>query len=260
MIRKIRRLLILSFVFLLVTACDRFDNSLITAHRGGAGIAPENTMIAMQKAMELGAGFAELDVQETSDGVLILLHDSTLERTAGVILNIWEMSYDSLVSYEVGAWFAPEFAGEPIPILADVMDAVKGKMKLNIELKMNGHEKLLVEKVLQLIDEKDFESDCIITSFDFAAIKKVRSLNKNLKVGYIFSKYPEDEDVFTADVDLLSVKYKLVDEKFIRKAHANNKEVHIWTVNDPIMMQQLLDWGANSLITNYPDKLRAILN
>ncbi|MCK4641660.1 MAG: glycerophosphodiester phosphodiesterase [Candidatus Marinimicrobia bacterium] len=257
--RKYLKILITTFYVILFVACSKVTTSVVTAHRGGAGIAPENTMAAMKKALELGAGFSELDVQETSDGVLILLHDSTLERTAGVDLNIWEMPYDSLVSYEVGSWFAPEFAGEPIPKLADVMDAVKGKMKLNIELKMNGHEKFLIEKVIDLINEKDFRSECIITSFDLSAIKKVRQLDKDLKVGYIFSKYPEDEDVFTADVDLLSVKYKLVDEEFIRKAHANNKAVHIWTVNDPEMMKKFIDWGVNSIITDYPDKLLDLL-
>ena len=257
--QKVKIFACLLLVFLLLLGCGRYDNSIVTAHRGGAGIAPENTMVAMKKAIELGAGFSELDVQETSDGVLILLHDKTLERTAGVDLNIWEMPYDSLTSYEVGSWFAPEFAGEPISKLADVMGAVKGKMKLNIELKMSGHEKFLIEKVIDLINEKDFRSECIITSFDLAAIKKVRQLDKDLKVGYIFSKYPEDEDVFTADVDLLSVKYKLVDEEFIRKAHANNKEVHVWTVNDPEMMKKLIGWGVNSIITDYPDKLLDLL-
>lgn len=255
--RKIFPILILTAV--LFFGCGRYDESVVTAHRGGAGLAPENTMAAMKNAMRLGAGFSELDVQETSDGVLILLHDGTLERTAGVDLNIWETPYDSLARYEVGAWFAPEFAGEPIPTLAEVIDAVKGKMKLNIELKMNGHEKFLVEKVIEMINEKDFRSQCIITSFDLDAIKKVRQLDKGLKVGYLFSKYPEDEDVFTADVDLLSVKYKLVDEEFVKKAHANNKEVHVWTVNDPEMMKKLLKMGVNSIITDYPDRLLELL-
>lgn len=257
--RDIRRLLILSLVFLLGIACDRFDNSLITAHRGASGSAPENTMAAMVKAMEFGAGYAELDVQETADGELILLHDNDLERTAGVQWNIWETPYDSLLKIEVGTWFAPEFAGEPVPKLADVMDAVNGKMRLNIELKMNGHQKELTEKVVDLIHKKQFENNCVITSFDLDAVKKVRYLDKNLKVGFLFSKYPEDVDVFTLDCDILSVKYKLVNEEFMKKARAHGKEVYVWTVNDPELMKQYLKQGVASIITNYPEKLIELL-
>ncbi|MGC9363684.1 MAG: glycerophosphodiester phosphodiesterase [Fidelibacterota bacterium] len=240
-------------------SCARVDNRIITAHRGASGTAPENTMIAIQRAIELGAGFSEIDVQETADGEIILLHDKTLERTGGVVWNIWDTPYDSLKKIEVGSWFAPEYAGEPVPRLADVIDAVKGKIKLNIELKINGHEKELVEKVVDLIHEKKFQSECIVTSFDLQSVQKVRQLDKNLKVGLIFSKYPENVDVFSLDVDLLSVKYTLVDEEFMRKARASGKDVHVWTVNDSEMMQKLLDLGVTSIITNYPGKLRTLI-
>lgn len=249
----------LGLLLVFSASCARIDNSVITAHRGASGTAPENTLIAIQRAIELGAGFAEIDVQETSDGEIILLHDKTLERTGGVAWNIWETPYDSLKKIEVGSWFAPEYVGEPLPRLADVMDAVKGKIKLNIELKINGHEKALVEKVVALIHEKNFQSECIITSFDLNSLKKVRQLDNDLKVGLIFSKYPENIDVFSLNVDLLSVKHTLVDEEFMRKARVHDKEVHVWTVNEPEKMKQLLDLGVTSIITNYPEKLRALL-
>ena len=256
---RLKKISIIVAILFIVFACSKYDNSVVTAHRGASGSAPENTMIAMKKALETGAGYAELDVQETSDGELILLHDNTLERTSGIAWNIWETPYDSLLKIEVGAWFAPEFANEPVPKLADVMDAVKGKMKLNIELKMNGHQKELTEKVVDLIHEKQFENNCVITSFDLDAVKKVRHLDRNLKIGYIFSKYPENEDVFTADVDILSVKYKLVNEEFMKKARAHGKEVFVWTVNDPELMKQYLKQGVTSIITNYPEKLIELL-
>ncbi len=257
--RKNCKILWLGVLLVFSASCARIDTSVITAHRGASGTAPENTLIAIQRAIELGAGFSEIDVQETADGEIILLHDKTLERTGGVAWNIWETPYDSLKKIEVGSWFAPEYAGEPVPRLEDVMDAVKGKIKLNIELKINGHEKALVEKVVDLIHRKNFESQCIITSFDLQSVQKVRQLDKNLKVGLIFSKYPENVDVFSLDVDLLSVKYTLVDEEFIQKARASGKDVHVWTVNDSEMMQKLLDLGVTSIITNYPGKLRALL-
>jgi glycerophosphoryl diester phosphodiesterase len=160
---------------------------------------------------------------------------------------------------DVGSWFGPEFKGEPIPTLESVIDTVRGKMKLNIELKVSGHEKQLVERTVRIVEQKNFISHCIITSFDFNSIDKIRELNKDIKVGYIFSKMPDNIDVFTAHVDLLSVNYKLIDNDFISKAHANKKEVHVYTVNEPEEMKRLINLGVDSIITDRPDILVNLL-
>jgi glycerophosphoryl diester phosphodiesterase len=139
------------------------------------------------------------------------------------------------------------------------MDTVRGKMKLNIELKYNKHDERLAERVVELVEKKNFIKECIFTSFNFEAINLVRNLNKTIKVGYIFSKKPEGVDVFTADVDLLSVNYKLVDKEFVEKAHANDKEVHVWTVNEPEEMKRLINLGVESIITDRPDILVNLL-
>ncbi len=253
------RMVLVVFFTALVFGNQKERKVLVTAHRGFSGKTPENTLIAMKKAIEIGADYAELDVQETADGVLILLHDGTLKRTANLNWNIWETTYDSLQDVDVGSWFNSEFRGEPVPTLKQIVDNVREKMKLNIELKMNGHEKMLTEKVVELIENENFIQHCIITSFNFEAINKVRKLNNNVKVGYIFSKMP-GEDVFIADVDLLSVNKKLVDKSFVEKAHANKKEVHVWTVNEPKEMHRLIDLGVDNIITNYPDTLLSLMN
>jgi glycerophosphoryl diester phosphodiesterase len=246
--------------FLLIAGCrNNHKNVLVTGHRGASGLAPENTISAFLKAIALGADYSELDVQETADGVLVILHDPTLKRTAAVDKNIWETDYAALKEIDFGSWFSPEFKGEPIPTLAAVIDTVRGRMKLNIELKMNGHEKKLTEKVVKLVEQKNFISQCIITSFDFKAIDQVRALNRQIKAGYIFSSMPENVDVFTADVDLLSVNYKLIDKEFVDRAHANQKEVHVYTVNDPEEMKRLIGLGVDSIITNRPDVLIDVL-
>jgi glycerophosphoryl diester phosphodiesterase len=252
----IKNILILSIALF---GCGEDNRVINTAHRGASGKAPENTMIAIMTAIKAGSDFSELDVQETKDGVLVLLHDGNLKRTTGLDRNIWEMPYDSIVGLDAGSWFSSEFKDEPIPTLESVIDAVNGKMKLNIELKMNGHEKQLAERVVALVEDKGFISNCILTSFDFEIINKVKQLNGNIKVGYIFKKIPQNVDVFNANVDLLSVNKKLVDEEFVKKAHAGNKEVHVWTVNESEEMKRLIDLGVNSIITNRPDVLVDLL-
>lgn len=232
---------------------------LVTAHRGASGYAPENTLSSMSIAIEMGADFAELDVQETLDGEIILLHDKTLKRTAGLEKNIWEINYSDLKSLDAGSWFNDEFKAEPIPKLSEIIDLVNGKMKLNIELKTNGHEKELAERVVKIVEDKKYSDNCIFTSFDFSQVDRVKEINSNLKVGYIFSTLPIDVDLFNSDVDLLSVHSSLVNKEFMKKAIENEKEVHVWTVNDEDEMIRLASLGVTSIITNYPDKLKRIL-
>lgn len=248
----------MAIMLIAVAACSS-SNVTVTAHRGASGHTPENTLASMKKAIELNADMAELDVQETSDGQMIVLHDKTLKRTGGVNLNIWETNYNQLKDVEVGSWFDEKFKGEPVPKLSEVIDLVKGKIGLNIELKTNGHEKRLADMAVEIVKEKDFQNSCIFTSFDFKQADRVKEIDPSLKVGYIMKKLPDDFDVFKADVDLLSVHHGLVDKDFVDKARANNKEVHVWTVNEEAEMRRLIALGVSSIITNYPDKLRSVL-
>jgi glycerophosphoryl diester phosphodiesterase len=231
----------------------------VTAHRGASGLAPENTLSSVKKAMALGADFSEIDVQETADGQLILLHDGTLDRTSNSIGSIWEMKYADLKDVDVGTWFSAEFVGEPISTLEEIIDAVNGKMKLNIELKMNGHQKKLTELTVDLVTKKNFIDQCIMTSFDREAVRKVKQINPKIKTGYIFSKFPESEDIYKGEFDLFSINKKLVTQELVDKAHQNGKEVHVWTVNKKEDMKTLIGYGVDSIITNYPNILIEIL-
>lgn len=233
---------------------------IVTGHRGASGHAPENTLSAMRIAIEMGAEFSELDVQETADGEIILLHDSSLKKTSGVDKNIWEVNYADLKGLDVGSWFSEDYKNEPVPTLQEVIDLVKGKMKLNIELKANKHEKMLAERTLKVVMDNNFLDQVVFTSFKFDEIRKIRELNKEAKVGYIFGKLPEDVDVFSEDVDVLSVNIKTVDAALMKKAKDAGKEVAVWTVNKPEDMKRMIEIGVDRIITNYPDVLRKVLD
>ena len=169
---------ILSVVFLLfegsylVALAASYDNSLetlmgdmkITAHRGGALMAPENTVSALKSSIECGADMAEIDVQETGDGKLILLHDDSLKRTAGVKKKVWEMKLAEIKKLDAGTSFHERYRGEKIPTLEEVLDFCKGKLDLNIEIKYNGKNKGIVNKVVRAIREAGFEEHCVVTS------------------------------------------------------------------------------------------------
>src|SRR5262249_32888341 len=132
---------------------------LVTAHRGHARAAPENTLSAMRKAIESRADYAEMDVQLTADGKVVLLHDRDLKRLAGVSRRLDELSYDEVRQLDVGSWFAPAFSGERVPTLAEVIALCRGKIRLNIELKFFGPDRRLARAVAELIREQDFESE-----------------------------------------------------------------------------------------------------
>ena len=252
---------IIFFIALIILSSCSKHKILITAHRGSSGEAPENTMSAYLLAIDMGSHYAELDVQETSDDVLILYHDTTYNRTAGVSANVWDLSYESIREFDVGSWKNEAYRGEPIPLLIDIIDSVNGRMLLNVEIKMNGHQDGLTEHVVQVLEDKDFIDQCIVTSFDFDAIDKVKKINPKIIVGYVFSKIPNNIDVFSADVDLLSVKNIIVTPEFVHKAHESGKEVHVWgKVDDKEEMIRLRNLKVDNIITNHPDRWFEFLN
>ena len=231
----------------------------VTAHRGSSGRAPQNTISAFVAAIEDEADYAELDVQETRDGVVVVLHDTNLHHVGGVDANIWELNYSELQEIDVGTSFSPEFAGERVPTLEEVIDVTKGKVKLNIELKLNGHEKNLVENTVRIVEEKGIEDECVISSLDYNALKEVRTLNHDLRIGMIIAAVIGDYS--KSDVDFYSVEPNLVlTKKFMRDAHDDNKEVHIWTLNPTADVSQSVDLGVDNIINDYPVMVQELLN
>lgn len=230
-----------------------------TAHRGASGLAPENTLAAMRKALEYQVDYIELDVQETKDGQIIVLHDDDIKRTSNRQGVIWEMSFNDLKDVDAGSWKNPEFKGEPIPLLRDVINLVRGKAKLNIELKINGHQKALEERVVKIILEENFIENCILTSFHLPSIEKVKRIEPRIYTGLILDEIP-DFDVWKGNWEILSVLHSLVDADFVERAHNAGKKIHVWTVNEPALMQKLIDSGVDNLITNRPDILRKLIS
>ncbi|MGB7000560.1 MAG: glycerophosphodiester phosphodiesterase [Halobacteriota archaeon] len=230
----------------------------VTAHRGSSGRAPQNTISAFVAAIEDKADL-ELDVQETRDGVVVVLHDANLHHVGGVDANIWELNYSELQAIDVGSSFSPEFAGEKVPTLEEAIDVTKGKVKLNIELKLNGHEKNLVENTVRIVEEKGIEDECVITSLDYNALKEVRALNPDLRIGMIIGYVIGDYSKL--DADFYSVEPNLVlTKKFMRDAHADNKEVHIWTLRPKADVSGYVDLGVDNIINDYPVMVQELLN
>jgi glycerophosphoryl diester phosphodiesterase len=223
----------------------------VTAHRGHARAAPENTLSAMRKAIESGADYVEMDVQLTADGTVVLLHDRDLKRVAGVARRLDELSSDEVRQLDVGSWFAPAFSGERVPTLVEVIDLCRGKIRLNIELKFFGPDRRLTQKVLDIIREQALEDECLVTSLNYDALLEAKQHHPRLRTGLIVAHALGE--VSRLEVDALSVRADFLSDELLRSAHRHGKEVHAWTVNEPSQMTRLIKRGVDNLITSDPD-------
>jgi glycerophosphoryl diester phosphodiesterase len=222
----------------------------VTAHRGGGHGVPENTLSAIRKGIESGADYAEIDVQETADGVVVLLHDQDLARLCGVKKRIADVPYKEVCKLDAGSRYGAEYAGERIPTLAEVIKLARGKIKLNIELKFYGKDRRLAEKVARLIRAERFESQCVVMSLTHDGVVEAKRHNPRLRTGLIVTV--AQGNISRLEVDVLSVNQTLVNEKFLRQARRSGKEVHAWTVNRRRDMERLIEQGVDNLITDEP--------
>lgn len=231
---------------------------LITAHRGCSQLAPENTIPAFELAIEKQADFIELDVQETKDHGLVVIHDSHLLRLAGVDRNLWNLTTTELENLDVGQWFSEEYKNTRIPSLASVMDLAKDRIKLNLELKCHGHEQELVNQVVDLIHQKHWQQNCVVSSLDFDILRQVRMLDPALTIGPVIPpSLPEYPD---CEVDFYSIHFTLATPDRVERVHAEGKTIHVWTVNQPSDMQRMIELGVDNIITDQPLVLKDLLN
>ena len=157
----------------------------VTAHRAGSLRAPENTLAALKQAIAEGADYVEIDVQETRDGEVVVLHDADLRRVAGVPTSIWEVRYEDIVDLDVGSWFDPRFSGERIPTLRAFAAAARGRMRINVELKVSGHEVDLARRVIAILRELDMLDEVVLSSLDANILRQVRQTDPTIRIGFI---------------------------------------------------------------------------
>jgi glycerophosphoryl diester phosphodiesterase len=154
---------------------------------------------------------------------------------------------------DVGGWFDPVFAGERVPTLAEVINLSRGRLRLNIELKLYGSDRRLAPEVARLVREQDFESDCLVTSFNHDALLETKRHNSRLRTGLIVAHALGD--VSRLGVEALSVRADGLSDELLRAAHRLGQEVHVWTVNDARQMDRLIKRGVDNIITDDPDLL-----
>jgi glycerophosphoryl diester phosphodiesterase len=233
------------------------DDAQIIAHRGASGAAPENTLSSIRQAMADGADWVEIDVQETADGEVVVIHDSDFMKLAGVNRSVSEATMEQIANIDIGSWFAPEYADERVPRLADVLAEVKGRGKLIVELKYYGHDQQLEQRVIDLIEAAGMQDDTMIMSLKYTGIKKVRMLRPDWTIGLLSAR--AIGDLTRLDADFLAVNLALARPALIESAHAAGKNFYVWTVNDALAMSQMVSLGVDGIITDEPALGREVL-
>ncbi len=244
---------------LTLNSLDVDDRVEIIAHRAGGAMAPENTVSAVKKSIEVGAQWSEIDVQFTSDKAIVVIHDTDLRRLAGVNRQVKDIPLAEVQSLDVGGWFAPQFKGEKIPTLDEFLDAAKDRMHVLIELKVSSADegRELARAVVELLRRRGEIARHRICSQSYESVVEVKRIEPGLTVGYIAAQSIGRMEELTVDFFMLSVE--LSTKRFIERARAVDKGVYAWTIKDPDLILPLLDRGVAAIITDDPVPMMARL-
>jgi glycerophosphoryl diester phosphodiesterase len=230
----------------------------IIAHRGASVFAPENTMAAVERALQDGTDWVEIDVQEAADGRIVVAHDRDLMKVAGSPLRIGTSSFEQLSDVDIGSWFSPEFSDQRLPLLEDVLERARGRAGVIVELKYYGTERALEQGVVEVVERLGVEGQVMFMSLKLDGALALKRLRPDWTVG-LLSAVSVGDLTRQTDVDFLAVNSGLATLPFIRRARGSGLDVFVWTVNDPVQMSVLISKGAAGLITDDPALARRVM-
>lgn len=236
--------------------------TLNIAHRGASAQAPENTMAAFEKAVELGADAIELDLHVSRDGELVVIHDVTLDRTTDGRGPVHTHSLQELKQLDAGRWFGESFAGQRIPTLAEVLDRFAGKVPLALEVKAgSAFFPGIEERVVSALREHQVLSQVAVASFDHHALFRLKELEPYLRTAALLVGRPMSMSAVAgpSKVDAMALECSLVTKTEIDACRASGLQLVVWVVNEPAQMRHFIDLGIDGIITDRPDLLRHAL-
>jgi len=230
----------------------------VIAHRGASGTAPENTLPAFRRAVEVGAHMIELDVQLTRDGQPVVIHDWTLDRTTSGRGAVRRRTLAEIAALDAGAWFGRVFAGTRVPTLDEVLAAVD--IRVNVELKAAGNDGL-ERRVLESVERAEALGRIIFSSFDAASLGRLRALSDDAELAVLWAGRSVSRAVALAGrvgARSLHLRTSRAAPAAIASGHAAGLAVRVWTVNAPAEFARLTDAGADGVFTDYPERFLQI--
>ncbi|MBO1510614.1 glycerophosphodiester phosphodiesterase [Metabacillus bambusae] len=231
------------------------------AHRGAAGYAPENTIAAFDKAVEMKADYIEIDVQRSKDGELVIIHDTTVNRTTDGTGKVGDLTFAELRSLDAGSWKGEQFKGEKIPTFAEILDRYHGKVGILIELKAPELYPGIEESIAQELKARNLDvpqnEKIIIQSFNFESMKMMNQLLPKVPIGVLTSSKlhttPEALQEFSTYADYFNPSYGIVTKDLVDQVHSIGMKISSWTVRSQEAADFLLEMDVDAIITDYPD-------
>jgi len=232
------------------------DHFLVISHKGAGEYAPENTLKAIQKAIDLGAEFVEFDIHKTKDNKIVLIHDADTYKTTGKHGIIKNMTLSEIKKLDAGE-------GEKIPTLQEVITVAKNKINLQIEIKAEG----LINNLVQLLHQENLIESSIISSFSLSELIKLRKKEPKLRIGYLLPEKMQNVRFIKRNI-LKATKnhfyaihphFSIVSKEIVEYSQNNNLTVNVWTVNDEKTMKKLINLGVNGIITDEIEVLKNCL-
>ncbi|MCE8051110.1 glycerophosphodiester phosphodiesterase [Halomonas daqingensis] len=261
----------------IVNSFELRDDVTVIAHRGSSMAAPENTLAAIERAVEDRSHYVEIDVRLSADGEVVLYHDRSLQRLTGDPRNVRDLTLEELRQFDVGSWFGDAFVGERIPTLDEAFAAVRGRSALMIDMKPDpGLEEALVEAVIDSLHrENEARRECLarasaaeaarcgtpdaaeetrLAVMSSGVLEMVKEREPELRVT-LLAQLVMPGTLDRRSFDALGLRHNRITPNEIRLARELGYEVHAWTVNDRARMSQMIDLGVDAIITDYPERL-----
>lgn len=228
------------------------------AHRGASGHFPENTSLALERAIEARADMIEVDCQLTRDGHVVIFHDERLRRTAGARGMLKDKTLEQLKKLDVGQWLKKSYKGERILTLEEVFEIIGDRADLCLDIKHFPKAAAGMEiKLLFIVSRYDCLERTIFSSFDYRCLRRVRELAPEARIGVIFDAGSKDDPFAIARAlaaTSVHVQKDLATREFLEKAREQDLDVYVWTVNDVREMEKFVSWGVQGLVSDFPEK------
>ncbi|SMP38599.1 glycerophosphodiester phosphodiesterase family protein [Anoxynatronum buryatiense] len=232
-------------------------NVAVAAHRADSQNTPENSLSAIVSAIEMGADVIEFDIQMTRDGVIVLHHDATLSRMAGVNDRVAELTHEEIQKLEIGSAFSPSFEGERIPTLEEALTLIDHQAEALIDVKTYGSGEVLARELVNVIERTGMVEHSYVQSFDSDFLQEVRRLKPELRLGQIM--YYALGDLDQLDVDFYTIQKGMLSRRLVREARRAGRGVWVWTVNEEADIREVLQYDIDGIITNEVTMVREII-
>lgn len=230
----------------------------VVGHRGAAGLAPENTLAAFEVAQALGLDGVEFDVQRTQDGHLIVIHDDEVNRTTDGMGIVRHLTLAQIKAMDAGIWFEPKFRGQRVPTLIELFDFMLGNdLLLFLEIKDPAHYPSIEAEIAALIRQYDFVERVCVRSFDSDSVRTFHQIAPEIAVSELWwQRLPDAEEIFAPTIDGL---FSLFTAENIDEFHERGQKVTAWTVNGVEDAKNLMAWGLDGLVSDFPDRILGVI-